>query len=187
MDPRTTAVAHTMPAAVAALPSHQSGKTHKAILAGGCFWGVEYQLRKLPGVLDVISGYTGGHVDHPTYEQVCDHNTGHAEAVEVVYDPAKVDFRTIAKRFFETHDPTQVDGQGPDIGDQYRSEVFVLDQEQWKVSMELIDTLRGLGYAVVTRITPASTFWPAEDYHQRYYERTGKQPYCHVYRKRFPD
>lgn len=160
-------------------------KTDTAIFAGGCFWGVEHMLAQVPGVLDVESGYTGGRTDNPTYEEVCSHRTGHAEAVRVVFDPSKVSYETLARLFFEIHDPTQSDGQGPDIGDQYRSEIFYNSPEQQAVAERLIAELRANGYDVVTRLTPATRFWPAERYHQDYYERKGTQPYCHSYTKRF--
>lgn len=160
-------------------------KTDTAIFAGGCFWGVEHLLSAVPGVLDVEAGYTGGATEHPTYEEVCSHRTGHAEAVRVVFDPAKVSYEQLARLFFEIHDPTQAGGQGPDIGDQYRSEIFYNSPQQQAVAEKLIAELRGKGFDVVTRVTPASTFWPAEGYHQDYYARKGTQPYCHRYVKRF--
>lgn len=160
-------------------------KTETAIFAGGCFWGVEHLLAKVPGVLDVESGYTGGTTENPTYEQVCSHRTGHAEAVRVTFDSSEVTYERLAKLFFEIHDPTQADGQGPDIGEQYRSEVFYTTPEQRQVAEKLIAELRRKGYDVVTQVTPTGRFWPAENYHQDYYERKGTQPYCHAYRKRF--
>ncbi len=160
-------------------------QTAQAIFAGGCFWGVEHMMQKEPGVLSVESGYIGGTVENPTYEQVCTKTTGHAEAVRVTYDPSRVSYETLAKLFFEIHDPTQEDGQGPDLGPQYRSEVFYLTPEQKEVSERLIKTLKDKGYRVVTRVTPATTFWPAETYHQDYYERKGTEPYCHAYTRRF--
>lgn len=160
-------------------------KTAEAIFAGGCFWGVEHMMQRQPGVLSVVSGYIGGTVDRPTYEQVCTKKTGHAEAVKVTYDPSVTDYETLAKLFFEIHDPTQEDGQGPDLGPQYRSEIFYLTPEQKAVAEKLIARLRAKGYGVVTKVTPATTFWPAENYHQDYYERKGTEPYCHAYTKRF--
>ena len=160
-------------------------QTETAIFAGGCFWGVEHLLSKEPGVLDVESGYIGGHTENPTYEQVCSHRTGHAEAVRVTFDPAKVSYERLARLFFEIHDPTQVDRQGPDIGDQYRSEVFYTTPAQRETAEKLIAELRAKGYDVVTNVTQATTFWPAEGYHQDYYDRKGTQPYCHAYTKRF--
>ncbi len=160
-------------------------KTETAIFASGCFWGVQYQLDKAPGVIKTTVGYTGGTVKNPTYKQVCTGLTGHAEAVEVVFDPEKTNFENLCKLFFETHDPTQADGQGPDIGDQYRSEIFYLSDEQKAISEKLIGILKGKGYDVVTKLTPATTFYKAEDYHQDYYDNNGKTPYCHAYKKIF--
>ncbi len=161
------------------------GGTKKAYFAGGCFWGVEHLLQQQKGVISVVSGYMGGSVDNPTYEQVCSGRTGHAEAVEVTYDPDQVDFETLAKLFFEIHDPTQVDRQGPDRGEQYRSAVFYVDEEQKQITNKLIGILKDKGYDIATEVSPADKFWKAEKYHQDYYENTGKQPYCHAYQKRF--
>lgn len=160
-------------------------KTAEAIFAGGCFWGVEHMMQKQPGVISVVSGYIGGTVDNPTYEQVCTKKTGHAEAVRVIYDPSKVSYETLAKLFFEIHDPTQTNGQGPDLGPQYRSGIFYLNPEQKAVAEKLIGQLETKGYKVVTEVTPATKFWPAETYHQDYYDRKGTEPYCHAYTKRF--
>lgn len=160
-------------------------KAAKAYFAGGCFWGTEHLLQSAAGVLSVRSGYMGGRTDNPTYDDICSGRTGHAETVEVLFDPSKTDFETLAKLFFEIHDPTQVNRQGPDVGDQYRSAVFYVDENQRQITDKLIGLLKTNDYAVVTELVQASTFWPAEDYHQDYYERTGKQPYCHVYQKRF--
>lgn len=160
-------------------------ETSQAIFAGGCFWGVEHLMQKQPGVISVESGYIGGHVDNPTYQQVCAKNTGHYEAVRVTYDPSKIDYETLAKLFFEIHDPTQAGGQGPDIGPQYRSAVFYLNDDQKQTTKKLIDQLGTKGYKIVTEILPATTFWPAEDYHQDYYDNKGTEPYCHAYTKRF--
>lgn len=159
--------------------------TKKAYFAGGCFWGVEYMLEKLDGVLDVRSGYMGGNTPKPTYQQVCYDNTGYAETVEVTFNPAKTDFETIAKRFFEIHDPTQMNRQGPDIGDQYRSEVFYTDEQQKEVAEKLIGILKEKGFKVATKVGKAGVFYVAEDYHQDYYDHKGTQPYCHGYTKRF--
>lgn len=156
-----------------------------AIFASGCFWGTEYHFRRTRGVLSTTVGYIGGHKENPTYKEVCTGTTGHAEAVKVEYDPEQTDYETLARLFFETHDPTQVGGQGPDIGDQYRSVVFYLDDEQKVVAEKLIDILEDIGYNVATKVEPAGPFWPAEDYHQQYYEKTGKSPYCHIYRPLF--
>ena len=160
-------------------------ETAKATFASGCFWGTEYHLQRIPGVLSTTVGYTGGTVANPTYKQVCQGTTGHAEAVEVLYDPSKVTYNELAKVFFETHDPTQVNRQGPDIGTQYRSEVFVHDEAQKEVIEELVRMLTKKGLKVATRITPSAPFYPAETYHQDYYERNAGTPYCHVRRKLF--
>ena len=157
----------------------------RAIFAGGCFWGVEYYLQQAQGVIQAVSGYTGGTVEHPTYRQVCEGNTGHVEAVEVMYDPKRTDYETLARLFFEIHDPTQKDGQGPDLGFQYHSVVFYRDEQQKTTAEKLIKLLREKGYDVVTRLEPAVRFWPAEPYHQDYYFVKGKTPYCHAPVKRF--
>ena len=156
-----------------------------AIFASGCFWGTEYYMKRAEGVLRTRVGYTGGHVDRPSYREVCTGRTGHAEAVEVTFDPTVTDFETLARLFFETHDPTQVDRQGPDIGTQYRSAVFFLDEEQRAAAERLVGLLTDGGLDVVTEIVPAGTFWPAEDYHQDYYGNSGQSPYCHFYTPRF--
>lgn len=156
-----------------------------AVFAGGCFWGVEYYMKQIPGVVSVESGYIGGFLKDPSYEQVCQTNTGYAEAVRVTYDITKTDYESLAKMFFEIHDPTQVNRQGPDIGEQYRSEVFYSNDGQKIIAQKLIDELRSKGYDIATAITPATKFWVAEDYHQNYYERKGTMPYCHGYTKRF--
>jgi peptide methionine sulfoxide reductase msrA/msrB len=167
------------------IPDSQEVKTEKAYFAGGCFWGTEYLLKNYEGVISTQVGYMGGHRARPTYKEVCGGKTGHAETVEVAFDPTKTDYEKVAKYFFEIHDPTQVDRQGPDIGDQYRSEIFYVDDNQKQIAEKLINILKGKGYDVATTLAKADTFWPAEDYHQDYYEITGKMPYCHIYQKRF--
>ena len=164
-----------------------TGKLDRAIFAGGCFWGVEYWMKKIPGVLLVTSGYTGGSKDYPTYEEVCNGQTGHAEAVEVIYDRKQVSYETLAKSFLEIHDPTQHNHQGPDYGKQYRSAIFYLNDEQKKTAGKLIQFLNDSGIKAVTEIAPAARFWPAEAYHQDYYARKNSAPYCHSYVKRFKD
>lgn len=159
--------------------------TQKAYFAGGCFWGVEYHFQKLPGVISTKVGYMGGNVENPTYEEVSGHGTGHAESMEVIFDPEKTSFEELAKYFFEIHDPTQINRQGPDIGEQYRSVIFYVDEEQKKISQKLINILKEKGYKVVTELEKAGTFWGAEEYHQKYYAKNGHTPYCHIYTKRF--
>jgi len=156
-----------------------------AIFASGCFWGTEYHLQRFKGVIDTKPGYIGGNIKNPSYQQVCSGMTGHAEAVRVIYNPDSVSYEDLAKLYFETHDPTQVDRQGPDIGTQYRSEIFYTNDEQKKIASDLMKQLESKGLKVATKLTLASTFWVAEDYHQDYYLKTGKQPYCHKYTKRF--
>ncbi|MFZ4772579.1 MAG: bifunctional methionine sulfoxide reductase B/A protein [Chlamydiia bacterium] len=157
----------------------------RAIFAAGCFWGLQYYLDKEPGVVKTTVGYIGGKVVNPSYEEVCSKKTGHYEAIEVVFDPTKTDFETLAKLFFELHDPTQEDGQGPDIGPQYRSAIFYFTNSQKMCALRLIQELSQKGIDVTTALLPASTFYPAEDYHQQYYEKTGNLPYCHFRTKRF--
>jgi len=158
-----------------------------AIFASGCFWGTEYFFEKADGVISTQVGYIGGHKENPTYKDVCTGETGHAEAVRVVYDTTKTDYRTLCKLFFETHDPSQVDRQGPDVGNQYRSGIFYVNDEQKKVATELKQILEGKGLTVATEITKATTFWEGEDYHEHYYSKKGGTPYCHGYTKRFDD
>lgn len=156
-----------------------------AIFAAGCFWGVEHYLKNAKGVISTSVGYIGGEKDNPTYKEVCYTNTGHAEAVQVVFNQKQTNFETLAKLFFEIHDPTQTDGQGPDIGNQYRSGVFYTNEKQKETTVDLINYLKGKGLKVVTEVTPATEFWHAELYHQDYYDKTGKKPYCHFRTKRF--
>lgn len=151
----------------------------RALFAGGCFWGVEYLLKDLPGLIRTRVGYTGGHVVGPTYEEVCSGSTGHVEAAEILFDPEKIDYETLAKAFFEIHDPTQKGGQGPDIGPQYRSVAFYFTEKQKAILEELILELKRKGCFAVTEVLPAGSFYPAEKYHQHYYQNTGKEPYCH--------
>jgi len=160
-------------------------KTEKAYFAGGCFWGTEYMLEKIPGVLSARVGYMGGHTPNPTYKDVCSDTTGYAETVELTFDPTKTNYETLARLFFEIHDPTEVDRQGPDIGDQYRSEIFYTDNNQKLIAQKLIDILKLKGYKVATKLEKADKFWLAEAYHQDYYDHTGGQPYCHIFEKRF--
>ena len=159
--------------------------TEEALFAAGCFWGVQYYLKQLSGVVKTEVGFTGGNVSHPTYEAVCGGTTGHFEAIRVLYDPAKTRYTEIARYFFEIHDPTQSDGQGPDHGAQYRSAIFYYNDYQKKEALALIQKLKEKGYAVVTQILPVSVFWRAAGLHQDYYAKTQKEPYCHRYVERF--
>ncbi|MBX7258816.1 MAG: bifunctional methionine sulfoxide reductase B/A protein [Candidatus Hydrogenedentes bacterium] len=168
-----------------AAATKESAKTEKAIFAGGCFWGVQYLMQKAPGVISTQVGYTGGHKDNPTYKEVCSGTTGHIEAIEITFDPSKTTYEALAKLFFEIHDPTQANGQGPDIGEQYLSVVFYANDAQKQTAEKLIQILKDKGYKVVTQVLPAKTFWPAEDYHQDYYNKKHGTPYCHAYKKRF--
>jgi peptide methionine sulfoxide reductase msrA/msrB len=156
-----------------------------AFFAGGCFWGVEYFMEQAQGVIQAESGYMGGSRKNPSYREVSSHATGHAEVVSVVYNPLVTDFETLARLFFEIHDPTQKNRQGPDIGEQYRSEIFYRNEKQKAMAIKLIGLLERNGYKVTTRVSPAGKFWLAEDYHQDYYTHKKGTPYCHTYVKRF--
>lgn len=161
--------------------------TDEAILAGGCFWGVEFYFKKLPGVMKTEVGYIGGRKNNPSYEEVCRGDTGYVESIRVLYDPEKLTYEKLVRYFFEIHDPTQKDGQGPDIGTQYLSNIFYYDATQKSIAESLITQLRNHGVRVTTQLLPMAIFWCAENYHQNYYQKTGKQPYCHFYAKRFND
>ncbi|MFV0476399.1 MAG: bifunctional methionine sulfoxide reductase B/A protein [Parahaliea sp.] len=165
--------------------ARQGTSLAKAWFAGGCFWGVEHLMRAQEGVVDVLSGYMGGRTQNPTYEEVCSKRSGHLEVVEVSYDPARVSYEALARLFFEIHDPTQTDGQGPDLGEQYLSAVFVNSDAERVIIEKLINLLEARDLSVATRVLPLGRFWQAEPCHQHYYERSGKTPYCHVYTKRF--
>ncbi len=157
----------------------------KAYFAGGCFWGVEYYFDKRQGVISAVSGYMGGSLENPAYQDVKTGKTGHYETVEVTYDSEKVSYEELAKLFFEIHDPTQKDGQGSDIGEQYKSVIFCNDEEEKQIAEKLIGILKLKGYDVVTKILPVTKFYKAEDYHQDYYEQKGQKPTCHFHKKRF--
>lgn len=156
-----------------------------AYFAGGCFWGTEYFFQASHGVVSTSVGYMGGSMSNPAYEDVCTGATGHAETIKVVYDSSKTSFEDLAKLFFEIHDPTQVNRQGPDVGEQYRSAIFYVNHNQKEIANNLIKMLKNKGYKVVTQVVEASTFWKAEDYHQNYYMKKGLQPHCHVRIRRF--
>ena len=148
----------------------------KATFGAGCFWGVEARLAEIPGVIDTAVGYEGGDLEHPTYKEVCTDRTGHAEVVDVTFDPARVSFDTLLDAFFALHDPTQVNRQGPDWGSQYRSVVFAQGEEQMRQADAKIAELNATGAyrrPIATRVEPAGTFWKAEEYHQRYLEKRG--------------
>jgi peptide-methionine (S)-S-oxide reductase len=146
----------------------------KATFAAGCFWGVEAEFRNLDGVTATAVGYAGGHTSEPTYRDVCNHTTGHAEAVRVEFDPAKISYERLLEEFWRLHDPTQLNRQGPDVGDQYRSAIFFHSPGQEEVAKRSRDAAQdGVKRPIVTEITPATMFWPAEEYHQRYFEKNG--------------
>jgi methionine-S-sulfoxide reductase len=155
-------------------------KTQKALFAAGCFWGVQFYFDQVPGVVKTTAGYTGGHTEDPTYEEVCTHTTGHAEAVLVEFDPEQVGYDILLKQFFHMHDPTQLNRQGPDVGDSYRTAIFYFDDDQ-KRAAETAKRRAQANFqeAIVTEIVPAAQFYEAEGYHQKYAERTGRGM-CHV-------
>ncbi|HSE60943.1 MAG TPA: peptide-methionine (S)-S-oxide reductase MsrA [Candidatus Saccharimonadales bacterium] len=154
--------------------------TQTAIFAAGCFWGVQAYFDQVPGVTKTVVGYTGGHTEHPTYEQVCMHTTGHAEACQIEFNPGTISYGDMVRQFFRMHDPTQVNRQGADVGDNYRSAIFTLNDDQRSVAEEV----RGMAQKqfnkpIATQITAAGTFYPAEEYHQKFFEKTGIGA-CHV-------
>lgn len=157
----------------------------KAFFASGCFWGTEYHFMKAKGVIETTVGYMGGHTQNPTYKEVCTGETGHVETTEVDFDTTQTSYEDMLKLYFETHDFTQVGGQGPDIGDQYRSVIFYASDEQKKLAEKYIGILTAKGYKVATTLEKAPEFWAAEDYHQEYYDKKQGTPYCHIYRKIF--
>ncbi|MDR1090448.1 MAG: bifunctional methionine sulfoxide reductase B/A protein [Prevotella sp.] len=165
--------------------AEENNMLRKAYFASGCFWGTEYYFMKAEGVTHTSVGFMGGHVENPGYEQVCRKNTGHLETTEVEYDSTKTSYEELVRLFFETHDFTQTDGQGPDIGPQYLSCIFYTDNEEKEVAGKYIKILENKGYNVATMLKPASIFWKAEDYHQQYYEHKGTKPYCHIYKQIF--
>jgi peptide-methionine (S)-S-oxide reductase len=154
--------------------------TQTATFAAGCFWGVEAAFRQIPGVIDAVSGYIGGKTESPTYRDVCSHGTGHAEAVEVTFDPSKVTYAQLLNAFWSLHDPTQVNRQGPDVGDQYRSAVFTYSDEQQREALASRDAEQASHKRpIATQILPAPKFFKAEEYHQRYFEKNGGVA-CHI-------
>lgn len=156
-----------------------------AYFAAGCFWGVQHLFDQQSGVLSTRVGYMGGYRKDPTYEQVCTGTTGHVEVVEVIFDPEKVSYKDLVKLFFEIHDFEQTNGQGPDIGEQYLSVIFVANDAQRDMAEAVIEELGQVGYEVATEIREAGDFWPGEKYHEKYYAKKGGQPYCHFRRKVF--
>ena len=172
-----TDAASTTPGSTSAHSTEAQVQTEKATFAAGCFWGVEATFRSVPGVVDTRVGYTGGHTDEPTYHDVCSGNTGHAEAVEVTFDPARVSYDKLLDAFWDCHDPTTPNRQGPDVGSQYRSAVFFHSDAQREAATasrgRLVESGK-LRRAVVTEITAAGTFYPAEEYHQQYLEKRGQ-------------
>ncbi len=159
--------------------------TETAYFASGCFWGTEYHFMRTTGVKSTTVGYMGGSVEDPTYEEVCSQTTGHLETTEVVFDRQKTSYEAFVRLFFETHDFTQTNGQGPDIGSQYLSCIFYTSDEQRQIAQKYIDWLTDKGYRTATMLKEATRFWRAENYHQQYYDNKGGRPYCHSYKKIF--
>ena len=157
--------------------SRGESATEKATFGAGCFWQVEAAFQELPGVVDTAVGYEGGHVDNPTYEQVCRGDTGHVEVAQVEFDPEKVSYEDLVRKYFEIHDPTQLNRQGPDVGWQYRSVIFTENDEQAEIAQRVIDDIRG-NYRdpIVTEVMPAKPFWRAEEYHQCYLQKRTERP-----------
>ena len=156
-----------------------------AYIASGCFWGTQYFMSRLAGVRETFVGFMGGSVENPTYKEVKTGETGHIETVKVLFDPAETSYEEVLKMYFETHDFTQTDGQGIDIGSQYLSAIFYLSDEQRATAEALIAELTAMGYAVATQLRPAENFWMAEDYHQNYLDLRKETPECHVYKAVF--
>lgn len=156
-----------------------------AYFASGCFWGTQYYLDKVDGVTATVVGYMGGDTSNPTYRDVSTGKTGHVEAVKIDYNPDKINYESLAKVFFESHDPTQAGGQGPDIGSQYLSKIFYSSEEEKGIARDLINYLEQKGMKIATKLEPKTKFFPAEEYHQNYFEKIGQSPYCHIYKKLF--
>ncbi len=179
----TTPPETTMPPAKPPTPStpERPATTARATFANGCFWCTEAVLEQLPGVLDVVSGYMGGQIDNPTYKQICNGDTGHAECVQVTFDPAKVSYQALLEWFFKSHDPTTLNRQGADEGTQYRSAIFTHDDTQAQQARAMaVKQQANWSDPIVTEITPAVRFWPAEDYHQDYFRKNPTQGYCRI-------
>jgi len=165
------------------IPGASGSATEIATLGGGCFWCVEAALKQLEGVKSAVSGYAGGHLDRPHYEAICGGDTGHAEVVRFEFDPAQIDFRILLLAFFTAHDPTTLNRQGNDVGEQYRSVIFTHSAQQVKIARELIAELDAQHIwpgPIVTQVLPAPRFWPAEAYHHDYFANNPHQPYCAV-------
>ena len=156
-----------------------------AYFASGCFWGTEYHFLRVEGVVSTTVGFMGGHLNNPTYKEVYTDKTGHVEVVKVEFDTTCVSYEDLVRLFFETHDFTQTDGQGPDIGTRYHSVLFIIDEKQSAIAQKYIELLSQKGYNVATKIETATTFYPAEEYHQQYYDKRSGAPYCHIYKKIF--
>ncbi|MFH2034998.1 MAG: bifunctional methionine sulfoxide reductase B/A protein [Candidatus Zixiibacteriota bacterium] len=167
------------------VPADSEIHYEKAYFAGGCFWGMEYYFQNAKGVISTTVGYMGGNREEPTYAEVCTGTTGHIETIEVVFDSKVTSYEAMARLFFEIHDPTQVNRQGPDVGYQYRSAVFYQNPEQKDTAQKLINILKGKGYKVATELIDNNKFWAAENYHQDYYAKKLGQPYCHIYEQKF--
>ncbi len=156
-------------------------KEQTAVFGGGCFWCMEAVFQRLTGVTHVESGYMGGHVDKPTYRQVCNGDTGHVEVVRVTFDPARISYRDLLEVFFAVHDPTTLNRQGDDAGEQYRSVIFYTNEEQQRIAEDVIaemTAVKAFSEPIVTAVEPAGEFYVAEDYHQNYYNGNSRQPYC---------
>ncbi|ENX03074.1 peptide methionine sulfoxide reductase msrA [Acinetobacter sp. CIP 101934] len=150
----------------------------QTLFGGGCFWCTEAVFLQIRGVSKVVSGYAGGHTTHPTYEEICNGDTNHAEVILIDFDESQISFKQLLDVFFATHDPTTLNRQGNDVGTQYRSVIYYLNEEQQRQSQETIDALKAEGLNVVTELTPAPTFYPAEDYHQNFFAKNPSQGYC---------
>lgn len=153
----------------------------RAIFAGGCFWCTEAIFIKLDGVIKVTSGYIGGEIEYPSYQQICEGNTGHVEAIEIIYNDKIINYKSLLKVFFDTHDPTQFDGQGNDIGSQYLSRIYFVDEDQKELAKEYIeDIAKNYDSPIVTKLYSEKAFYEAEQYHQNYYHENPEQPYCQI-------